>query len=328
MKKIVFILLALVSGGGVIGQDSFFDPIDTLVTEAGVILIYGDRTWAYLGEENFEGIMNEHLHELVCLDTTYGYKSVWSNDDVITCTTNDVSLLRDTLWMCVLDSLHQNYAMPFDGPMTSKYGYRKGRRHNGVDIDLETGDTVFAAFDGKIRYAQYHNNGFGNLIVIRHYNGLETYYAHCSKLLVAPNQDVKAGDPIGLGGNTGHSSGSHLHFEVRFYDNPIDPELIFDFTEKVVNENLFVHSGVFEPNSSSSINSSGHTGGSSTSAGSSSSSSSSSSVDQSARTYKVRSGDSLWIIANRYGTTVSVLCKLNGLKETDVLQIGQVIRLK
>jgi murein DD-endopeptidase MepM/ murein hydrolase activator NlpD len=187
-----------------------------------------------------------------------------------------------------------------------------------VDIDLETGDTIYAAFDGKIRYAQYHDNGFGNLVVIRHYNGLETYYAHCSKLLVAPNQDVKAGDPIGLGGNTGHSTGSHLHFEVRFYDNPIDPELIFDFKEKVVQDNLFVHSGVFQPNSSSSVHHSG----------SSSSSSSSSSVDRDARTYKVRSGDSLWIIANRYGTTVSNLCKLNGLRETDVLQIGQVIRLK
>ena len=105
---------------------------------------------------------------------------------------------------------------------------------------------------------------------------------------------------------------------MRFYDNPIDPELIFDFKEKVVQDNLFVHSGVFQPNSSSSVHHSG----------SSSSSSSSSSVDRDARTYKVRSGDSLWIIANRYGTTVSNLCKLNGLRETDVLQIGQVIRLK
>lgn len=315
MKKTVFILLAVLSGLQSFAQDTFFDPIDTIETASGTILIYGDRTWAYLGEEDFEGIMNEHLHELVCLDSAYGYKSIWSNDDVITCTTNDVSLLKDTLWMCVLDSLHDAYAMPFDGPMTSKYGYRRGRRHNGVDIDLETGDTIYAAFDGKIRYAQYHDNGFGNLVVIRHYNGLETYYAHCSKLLVAPNQDVEAGDPIGLGGNTGHSTGSHLHFEVRFYDNPIDPELIFDFKEKVVQDNLFVHSGVFQPGSSSSVSSSG-------------SSSSSSAVDRDARTYKVRSGDSLWIISNRYGTTVSNLCKLNGLKETDVLQIGQVIRLK
>ena len=234
MKNFVFISLLFTCIYSASAQDSFFDPIDTVETPSGTMLIYGDRTWAYLDEENFEGIMNARIHEMVCEDTAHSFKSKWSNEDVITCTTNDVSLMTDTLWMCVLDSLHNNYAIPFDGQMTSKYGYRRGRRHNGVDIDLETGDTICAAFDGKIRYAKYHENGFGNLIVIRHYNGLETYYAHCSKLMVAPNQDVKAGDPIGLGGNTGHSSGSHLHFEVRFYDNPINPEMIFDFNGRLL----------------------------------------------------------------------------------------------
>ena len=316
MKKIVFITLLVLTAIPVFSQDDFFNPIDTVETPNGKILIYGDRTWAYLGEEDFEGVMNQRIHEMVCNDTIYKYRSYWSQESVITCTSNDVSLLKDTLWMCVLDSLHNNYAMPFDGPMTSKYGYRRGRRHNGVDIDLETGDTVYAAFDGKIRYAKYHENGFGNLIVVRHYNGLETYYAHCSKLLVAPNQDVSAGDPIGLGGNTGHSTGSHLHFEVRFYDNPINPELIFDFKKKEVKDNLLVHSGVFNPNSKSSTRT--YT----------SSSSSHSSVNKNAKTHRVRSGDSLWIISRKYGTTVSALCRLNGLTETSVLSIGQVIQLK
>lgn len=318
MKKIVFICLFFTSILNGFSQNSFFDPIDTIETDGGIILIYADRTWSYLGEEDFEGIMNDHIHEMVCLDTSYGYRSEWTNEDVVTCTTNDVSLLRDTLWMCVLDSLHNTYAMPFDGPMTSKYGYRRGRRHNGVDIDLETGDTIYAAFDGKIRYAKYHENGFGNLIVIRHYNGLETYYAHCSKLIVAPNQDIRAGDPIGLGGNTGRSTGSHLHFEVRFYDNPIDPELIFDFKEKDVRYNLLVHSGVFEPNSSSSTKtyaSNSSTGGGST-------------TNVNAKTHKVRNGENLWIIARKYGTTVDNLCRLNNLTETSVIHIGQVIQLK
>lgn len=318
MKKIVFILTVLLTGFSSFGQDSFFDPIDTIETETGTMLIYADRTWKYLGEEDFEGIMNARIHEMVCTDTAYGYKSFWSNEDVITCTTNDVSLLKDTLWMCVLDSLHDSYAIPFDGPMTSKYGWRRGRRHNGIDIDLETGDTIYAAFDGKIRYAQYHENGFGNLIVMRHYNGLETYYAHCSKLLVAPNQDVKAGDPIGLGGNTGRSTGSHLHFEVRFYDNPINPELIFDFKEKEVNTNFLVHAGVFSPSSRSTNKQ--YT--------SSSSGGSSSSVNKNASSHKVRSGENLWVIARKYGTTVDNLCKLNNLTETSVIHIGQVIRLK
>lgn len=318
MKNFVFISLLFTSIFNAAAQETFFDPIDTVETPTGTMLIYGDRTWSYLGEENFEGIMNARIHEMVCDDTVYSYNSKWSHEDVITCTTNDVSLMKDTLWMCVLDTMHENYAIPFDGAMTSKYGYRRGRRHNGVDIDLETGDTVCAAFDGKIRYAKYHENGFGNLIVIRHYNGLETYYAHCSKLMVAPNQDVKAGDPIGLGGNTGHSTGSHLHFEVRFYDNPINPELIFDFKEKVVKDNLLVHSGVFNPNSGSSKRSSS----------SSSSSTPSTPVNKNAKTHRVRSGESLWIISRKYGTSVAALCKLNGLSETSVLNIGQVIRLK
>lgn len=312
MKNYVFISLLFIFAVNTQAQESFFDPIDTVETPSGTMLIYGDRTWVYLGEENFEGIMNARIHEMVCEDTVYSYKSKWSNEDVITCTTNDVSLIKDTLWMCILDTMHNNYAIPFDGHMTSKYGYRRGRRHNGVDIDLETGDTIRAAFDGKIRYAKYHENGFGNLIVIRHYNGLETYYAHCSKLLVAPNQDVKAGDPIGLGGNTGHSSGSHLHFEVRFYDNPINPELIFDFKKKAVKDNLLVHSGVFQPGSGSS----------------SSSSSTRTPTNKNAKTHRVRSGENLWIIARKYGTTVNVLCKLNGLTETSVIHIGQVVQLK
>ncbi len=143
MKKIGFIFLLVLSGITSFGQNSFFDPIDTIETATGKMLIYADRTWAYLGEEDFEGIMNARIHEMVCMDTTYGYKSEWTNEEVITCTTNDVSVMEDTLWMCILDdSVHTNYAIPFDGLMTSKYGYRRGRRHNGVDIDLETGDTV------------------------------------------------------------------------------------------------------------------------------------------------------------------------------------------
>lgn len=310
MRKVVIILLIVNCITTVFGQSNYQTPIDSIQTENGTMLIFANRTWKYKHEENFEGILNQRLHEMVCNDSVYGYKSIWTHDEVITCTTNDVSLMKDTLWMCVLDSLHQNYAIPFKGKKTSGYGYRRGRRHNGIDIDLETGDTVYAAFDGKIRYAQYHDHGFGNLVVIRHYNGLETYYAHCSKLLVVPNQDVKAGEPIGLGGNTGRSTGSHLHFEVRFYDNPIDPELIFDFEQDFVKDNLLVHSGIFSPHSSSSSYVAHKP------------------VDRNASTHRVRSGENLWTISRKYGTSVSTLCRLNGLKETDVIHIGQTIRLK
>jgi hypothetical protein len=218
--------------------------------------------------------------------------------------------MKDTLWMCVLDSLHNNYAMPFDGRITSKFGIRHGRNHNGTDIDLETGDTVYSAFDGRIRYSQVNNGGFGKLIIVRHYNGLETYYAHLSRLLVAPNQVVKAGDPIGLGGNTGHSTGSHLHFEVRFYDQPINPELIFDFKQKeIIDENLFVHKAIFSNSKSNSKGSSTYTKG-----------------DK--KYYKVRGGDTLGAIAGRNGTSVSRICSLNGIRDTAILNIGQSLRVK
>ena len=309
MTKIFNTILFLFTVSGF--AQSLYEPIDSMVTEKGTILIYPDRTWEYAGEAGFDGVLNEELHELINSDTNLMYKSYWRNDVTITYNENPVTSMKDTLWMCVLDSLHQNYVIPVNGVVTSHFGIRHGRYHNGTDIDLETGDTVYAAFDGKIRFSQYHHNGFGNLVIVRHYNGLETYYGHLSKLLVAPNQIVKAGDPIGLGGNTGHSHGSHLHFEVRFYDHPIDPELIFDFKNKEINDpNLFVHSGVFSHSKSSSngISTGGGTSGK--------------------KYHRIRSGDTLSHIARRNHTTVSKLCKLNKMKPTDTLRIGRTIRVR
>jgi murein DD-endopeptidase MepM/ murein hydrolase activator NlpD len=175
------------------------------------------------------------------------FRHPWSNDVCFT-SRNDMSKLKDTLWLCVNDEYDQNFHMPAPGLVTSRYGPRNGRNHNGIDIDLETGDTIYATWSGKVRYAKYNDGGFGNLVIIRHPNGLETLYAHLSKFLVYPDQDIVAGEPIALGGNTGHSYGSHLHFEIRFYDAPMNPEEIIDFTKKELkNENLFVHKGLFRP---------------------------------------------------------------------------------
>jgi hypothetical protein len=114
------------------------------------------------------------------------------------------------------------------GRLNSPYGPRKGRQHHGLDLQLHTGDKVYAAFDGIVRYARYNRAGYGNCIVIRHFNGLETVYAHLSRIEVPVNRIVRSGDPIGRGGNTGRSYGSHLHFEVRFKDYSIDPERLID----------------------------------------------------------------------------------------------------
>ncbi|MBL4862763.1 MAG: peptidoglycan DD-metalloendopeptidase family protein [Crocinitomicaceae bacterium] len=286
--------------------------IDTIPSEHGDMLLYANHTWEYLEDLNFDGVLNEHMVQLVSEDSNLNYVQTWDHDMCYTSNLkNDINKLKDTIWLCVQDSLNDEFVMPFDGRITSRYGWRRGRNHNGTDIDLNTGDTVRAAWSGKIRYAKYNTSGFGNLVIIRHYNGLETFYAHLSKHLTVPNQVVKAGDPIGLGGNTGHSYGSHLHFEVRFYDVPMNPEKIIDFKAKQVrDENLMVHRGLFRPGSSTSRSSSIASSGGSK------------------KYYRIRSGDTLGGIAARNRTTVSRICQLNGIRPTTILQIGRNLRVK
>lgn len=286
--------------------------IDTVYSEEGTMLIFANRTWEYLEDLGFDGVLNERLHSEVVEDTNLQYVQTWDHDVCYTSNLeNDINKLKDTIWLCVQDSLNDDFVMPFDGRVTSHFGWRRGRNHNGTDIDLNTGDTVRAAWSGKIRYAKYNTSGFGNLVIIRHYNGLETFYAHLSKHLVVPNQIVTAGDPIGLGGNTGHSYGSHLHFEVRFYDVPMDPEKIIDFAAKDVrDENLLVHRGLFRGGYSSSS----YTASSGSTAG--------------AKYYRIRSGDTLSAIAARNRTTVSRICQLNGIRPTTILQIGRNLRIR
>ena len=124
--------------------------------------------------------------------------------------------------------------------INSNFGPRWGRQHEGLDVKVYIGDTIRAAFDGKVRICKYNGGGYGYYIVIRHPNGLETLYGHLSKQIVKKDQVVRAGEPIGLGGNTGKSSGSHLHFETRVLGQPIDPALLFDFEHQDVVSDYFV----------------------------------------------------------------------------------------
>ena len=114
------------------------------------------------------------------------------------------------------------YAMPVGHSnvrVTSNYGYRAkfGRMHKGIDLGIRSNDTIYAAYDGKVRLTSYEARGYGNYIIIRHPNELETVYGHLNKSLVKPNQVVKAGQPIGLGGSTGRSTYPHLHFRDPLY---------------------------------------------------------------------------------------------------------------
>jgi murein DD-endopeptidase MepM/ murein hydrolase activator NlpD len=189
--------------------------------------------------------------------------------------------------------------------VTSKYGPRRRRMHRGIDLKVEIGDTIRAAFDGKIRIKNYERRGYGYYVVVRHPNGLETIYGHLSHFLVDVNESVKAGEPIALGGNTGRSTGSHLHFETRFLGKDIDPADIIDFENGVPHQDLFV----FHNMKINGRNSNVYT-----------------SSDDQMVFHRVKSGDTLGAIARRYGTTVSQLCRLNGLKRTSVLRLGQALR--
>lgn len=133
------------------------------------------------------------------------------------------------------------YFHPINGRVTSNYGYRPrfGRVHRGIDLKLNVGDTVRAAFDGKVRLTKFERRGYGYYVVMRHDNGMETVYGHLSKFLVKPDQYVKAGDPIALGGNTGRSTGPHLHFETRFMGMAINPTAIIDFDNQVTHKDVF-----------------------------------------------------------------------------------------
>jgi hypothetical protein len=311
IKIIIVSLWSFVS----IGQEI----LDTIYTPDGTLLIYSNRTWTYLEDQGFDGIMNSYLHEYFEKNPTFGFKSAWDSEVCFTSNrANDLSKLHDTLWICVVDSSYNDFVIPWGGKVTSRYGYRRGRYHNGIDVDLDTGDTVVSAFSGKVRYAKYNEAGFGNLVIVRHHNGLETLYAHLSKILVAPNQEVKAGEPLGLGGNTGRSRGSHLHFETRLYDVPMNPEQIIDFEKgELRDENLFIHKGLFRPGAAvTSTTTETETKATPTT------------TPSGAQYHKIRSGDTLGLIARKYGTTVGKLCQLNGISPTTTLHIGKTLRVR
>lgn len=201
---------------------------------------------------------------------------------------------------CVFDLT--DFAMPTTNTrITDVFGYRPRRRrlHNGLDVKVYIGDTIRSAFSGKVRIVkdQGRRRGYGKYIVIRHDNGLETVYGHLSKQLVKEEQLVKAGEPIGLGGNTGRSTGSHLHFETRFLGVALDPAKMFDFEKQDILADTYTYRKKQTKTPS---------GGD--------------------IYYKVRKGDTLGKIAARQGVTVSQLCKLNGITTKSILRPGQVLR--
>ena len=202
----------------------------------------------------------------------------------------------------------RNYVMPTSNTkVTDVFGYRPNRKrvHQGLDIKVQTGDTIYAAFDGKVRITAFQRRGYGHYVVIRHNNGVETLYAHLSKKLVKVNHNVKAGDPIGLGGNTGRSSGSHLHFETILMGKSIDPAKMFDFKNQKVTGDSYVYR---KPGSKYVENGKTKTAG------------------PEPKYHKVKSGDTIARIARKYGVSQKQIFDLNGLNSRSVIRPGQTLR--
>jgi len=193
----------------------------------------------------------------------------------------------------------RGYVPPTTKYVTSDFGFRRAQFHYGIDLKVHKGDSIFCAFDGQVRITQIQRRGYGQYVVIRHNNGLETLYAHLSKILVKPGQTIKAGEVLGLGGSTGQSTGYHLHFETRYLGNVINPNELYDFnTGSVKNEVFFLSAKNFDYVKE---------------------------VEK-IRFWTVSQGDSLSKIASRTGVSIARLCTLNNIKSTSILRIGQKIR--
>ena len=170
------------------------------------------------------------------------FSNYWDNDHLFVYKTVNFSDLGDTISLQLLNNDAENFKMNWYGSISSSYGRRWGRRHEGLDIPLHTGDSVVSTFDGIVRFAKFTSSGYGNCIIIRHLNGLETLYGHLSKIVVSENQFVKSGELIGRGGSTGRSTGPHLHFETRLYDYSFNPAKIIDINNRQLVNSTMVFS--------------------------------------------------------------------------------------
>lgn len=292
--------------------------VDTLDVGDGriQIVLRDDNTWFLI--KNVAALENDAL-----------FTEYWSTQIVNPYTKEPFDSVHYRTTICLVDSLSR-FVCPHQGKVFSKYGMRHGRAHTGCDLPYPTGTPVYCAFDGRVRLAERHK-GYGNLIIVRHENGLETFYGHLSRIDVKAGDWVHAGDLIALGGSTGRSTGPHLHFETRYRGYAFDPQWIIDFESGTLRKNVFVLRRSFLSMYSKYVPQS---------------------IDEEEEIYMteeqiraeeeriakeraamkyhtIRSGDTLSGIAHKYGTTVSHICSLNsGLKPTTVLSIGRKIRVK
>lgn len=260
-------------------------------------------------------LLTDVYEEHIPCDAHYDHN--WDNKN-IHAYKYDLTQMPDTVEFLLTHGLADDFYMPIGNNVrvTSNFGPRGRRHHNGIDLGLRTGEPIRSTFKGRVRIAQY-SRSYGYVVVVRHFNGLETLYAHLSKLKVAEGDLVQAGDVIGLGGNTGRSTGAHLHMEVRYKGHPLDPNEMIDFAAGNLRNHTFtVDRSYF---SSSTPYQSSHSNHNHKHV----------SANTSSKNYHiVRRGDTLSGIASRYGKSLSNLYRLNGLSSKSTLNVGQKIKLR
>ena len=225
----------------------------------------------------------------------------------------------------------RGFCMPTDNRVvTSNFGARWGRQHKGIDVKVYIGDTIRAAFSGKVRMVKYEAGGYGKYVVIRHGNGLETIYGHMSKHLVAEDEIVEAGQPIGLGGNTGRSTGSHLHFETRLCGVALNPALMFDFkNQDVIGDYYMFYRDTYQKESIVANRLRGVGGKGKIEADEDAElaiAAPAASYAKDVKFHKVKRGETLASIARKRGTTIDEICRLNRIGRNIRLMPGQILK--
>ncbi|MCC6690380.1 MAG: peptidoglycan DD-metalloendopeptidase family protein [Bacteroidia bacterium] len=247
-----------------------------------------------LVEEINKAVLNYKVVQKCAIEN----QGVWDEKHIF----SDKELLAklDTSYIInLIDVQDIGFFSPVNGVITSNFGWRDTRNHNGIDIDLNRGDKVYSAFEGVVRFAKYQG-GFGNVVVVRHASGLETLYAHLWKIKVKAGDFVNAGDVLGLGGATGHATGTHLHFEVRLKSKPVNPAYVIDFaSQKLISNKLQFKStrlgwAAYPPDT---------------------------------KEYIARKGDTIVEVAKRFGLSAKELARINGLSQWSRLKAGRKICL-
>ena len=306
------------------------DTLDTPNPKAKIIT-YTNNTWRYWIPD-YDNLVNQEV-----------FLNHWVTNQVFAYRDVSISDVPETMEIKLVESL-ADYHFPVLGRVSSRYGPRGRGMHKGIDISLPTGEPIYATFEGKVRYARWNSGGYGYLVILRHPNGLETYYGHLCKLNVEVNDYVVAGQVIGYGGNTGRSRGAHLHYEVRYADLTFDPERIIDFsTGDLKWQNFVLERGYFNVSSklTEALEENEEDMGDMFVDKSGNPLSSEAIVDNLEKAaskpkptvndaiyYKVKSGDNLYKIAAKYGTTVGAICRLNGIKSSTPIRVGQRLSVK